>query len=621
MIKKLIAFACAVFMMVPAFAAREERILEDSTKPANLQQFLRNLQGVDMGGVKGYDPETDTVVTASILFWVCRNTAPQWQKSCDNKFERFKALKARNGWSDTMTSGELQTSAQAGTWFPHVEEVVGAMPVTTASATVPATSAPTQVAEAVTSPVKTGSVPPVVTAHAPAPAPTATPATAPVVTAPTPAQTAPAPVIKTPAAEKASTLAPVSAPGVLMIMERLVPRLDESEKELATLKSNIDRLKAEVNRRPKDDQETNALRLELNTAQVKFEAAMKEALAMAKTSDNLAGKANTALLEATKAFKEENARTNTAQLDATKALDGLKTIKAEVLQEVERRVGKVKGDGLGYAWFLLLFVPLTLFILWVRWKGKQELKAAEAARLQAVAEAKKILDQQLEQAAAEVKKAQADASTALALHEPGAILWPSGFHQTCLQLPAATWTPFIFDLENGGKLTVPLRRGRRAGTVNIGVLPFSPTDDIVISLVDGCRLNAVQIKLHNQLKARKLDGCIDLPRVETPVVEPEITSGSPEPVELDLSKSAEVPPVVAVEPKVEAQIVEESTKPGFELKGEGTKPVLAQFAAQRRSRRQVLEVSAKLASDKQPAQTKPAAMTVGAPTKVEPTMA
>ncbi len=113
-----------------AFAnAPEERILIESTKSGNWQQFLTNLAKVEMGDVKGYDPETDTIYTAAVLVWVCQNQASAWQAACANKPERFTALKARNGWSDTMTGAELQAQGQGkGIFFPFATPV--ATPVT-----------------------------------------------------------------------------------------------------------------------------------------------------------------------------------------------------------------------------------------------------------------------------------------------------------------------------------------------------------------------------------------------------------------------------------------------------------------------------------------------------------
>lgn len=103
-----------------AFAsAPEERILIESTKAGNWQQFLQNLSKVEMGDVKGYDPETDTVYTAAVLVWVCQNQASAWKQACANKPERFTAFKARNGWDDTITGADLRALGQGkGIFFP-----------------------------------------------------------------------------------------------------------------------------------------------------------------------------------------------------------------------------------------------------------------------------------------------------------------------------------------------------------------------------------------------------------------------------------------------------------------------------------------------------------------------
>lgn len=140
MLKKLIAIAFAAFMVVPAFAASEERILFESTKDGNWEQFLSNLAKVEVGGVKGYDPETKTVLSAGVLVWVCQNQASAWKQSCTDLPTRYQALKVRNSWGETIPAADLKAQGQGGgVFFPHLVTAAQAPVVTPApAATAPA---------------------------------------------------------------------------------------------------------------------------------------------------------------------------------------------------------------------------------------------------------------------------------------------------------------------------------------------------------------------------------------------------------------------------------------------------------------------------------------------------
>lgn len=139
-LKIVLATILSVFLTGQAYANTEERILKYSTSDEGWKAFSENLGKVTMGEVKGYDSATDTVYTGAILVWVCQNQAPAWKQACQNKVERYEALKARNGWGDTITGADLRAQGQGqGIFFPF-----GSAPVAAASApAVAAASAPT----------------------------------------------------------------------------------------------------------------------------------------------------------------------------------------------------------------------------------------------------------------------------------------------------------------------------------------------------------------------------------------------------------------------------------------------------------------------------------------------